>query len=120
MDGSFGQFLGSPFFGHMNTIFRYKSLFIFCILIRVTGNLMYAVSDEAPGNKPWFMFEARLVIGFGAGMIALGNAFLSASTTLEERTKVMSWSAQAAVRLLGCFRSVLARTDVACLHFCSA
>jgi hypothetical protein len=49
------------------------------------------------------MAEARLLVGLGAGNMALCNAYVSQSTSLKERTSAVANLAATGVRFIVCF-----------------
>lgn len=87
---SFGQLIGSPYFGYWANHWRYKYIFFISGMLKVVGNLMYAFSDSVSGRADFFMLEARLLVGLGAGNMALCNAYVSQVTTMKERTQSMA------------------------------
>jgi hypothetical protein len=73
--------------------------------MKLTGNLMYIFAAAVPGRRVFrlhapfqllplsqdiFMAEARLLVGLGAGNMALCNAYVSQATTLKERTSAVA------------------------------
>lgn len=87
---SFGQLIGAPYFGYWANHWKYKSIFFLSGFLKVVGNLMYAFADFPGGRRDFFMLEARLLVGLGAGNMALCNAYVSQATTLDERTQAMA------------------------------
>eukprot|EP00037_Helgoeca_nana_P022560 m.230621 g.230621 ORF g.230621 m.230621 type:complete len:565 (-) comp26030_c0_seq9:389-2083(-) len=86
---SVGQLVGGPFFGWYSTRRPYAETFIMTIVIRMLGNLLYASIGGLPldhADKFDVLIASRLVVGFGAGSMAVCNAYITGATTLEERT----------------------------------
>ncbi len=54
--------------------------------------------DFAIPVQSYFMAEARLLVGIGAGNMALCNAYVSQATTLSERTAAIGNLAASGVR----------------------
>jgi len=89
---SVGQLFGAPFFGYVSTIRSYKETFIVTIIIRFLGNLAYCQMAVIPlewAYLKWLMIASRFVVGFGAGGMAVANAYVAGATKLEERLKWM-------------------------------
>ena len=56
---------------------------------RFAGNVLYANVGDIPGDSaPWILLASRFIIGFGAGSMAVCMAYVSGSTTVDERAKV--------------------------------
>eukprot|EP00047_Mylnosiga_fluctuans_P002455 m.224595 g.224595 ORF g.224595 m.224595 type:complete len:500 (-) comp11115_c0_seq1:53-1552(-) len=87
---SFGQLIGSPYFGFWANFVSYKSIFFLTGLLKVGGNFMYAFAGAVGGRRDFFLLEARLLVGLGAGNMALCNAYVSQATNMEERTQAMA------------------------------
>ncbi|XP_004363322.1 major facilitator superfamily transporter domain containing 8 [Capsaspora owczarzaki ATCC 30864] len=90
---SIGQFASSPFFGWWANRAPYKWCLFVSILINVSGNMMYCLSnyttDDNEGQK-YVMLIARLVVGLSAGNVAITRAYVAGATHLSERTHTMS------------------------------
>ena len=82
-----------------------QTIFYITIAMKLAGNLMYIFAAAVPGRRVWlersdvcvvyplqdiFMAEARLLVGLGAGNMALCNAYVSQATSLKERTSAVA------------------------------
>ena len=81
-------------------------LFYLTSCIKMTGNIMYIFAGSVPGRRvcdsqihskviqrlaqDFFMAEGRLLVGLGAGNMALCNAYVTQATTLKERTAAVA------------------------------
>lgn len=87
---------------------RAQETLIFTIIIRMLGNILYALIGGLPLDHAdkvtlvvafyaasWLttcrvqfdvLIASRLIVGFGAGSMAVCNAYITGATTLEERT----------------------------------
>eukprot|EP00040_Diaphanoeca_grandis_P004991 m.30904 g.30904 ORF g.30904 m.30904 type:complete len:561 (-) comp16358_c1_seq1:100-1782(-) len=89
---SIGQLIGAPFWGMFSTKYSYKLTFVLTILIRMLGNLFYCEMANIPVDwetKKYLMILSRAFVGFGAGSMAVANAYVAGATTLQERLKWM-------------------------------
>lgn len=87
---SLGQLIGNPFWGWYSNGNKYSTTLYWTICIRLFGNLMYTAGYIVPGDnenhgKVWFICVARLLVGFGAGSMAVCSAYVSGATTPNER-----------------------------------
>jgi len=87
---SLGQLSGSPYWGFWSNYVKFRHLFYLTISMKIAGNLMYIFAASVPGRRDIFMAEARLLVGIGAGNMALCNAYVSQATTLKERTNAVA------------------------------
>ena len=90
---SFAQVIGAPFWGYWANHFSYKILFQLTIMLKIIGYGMYVISDAVTGQRDVYMLESRFLVGLGAANIALCQAYVSLSTTMEERTQGMAFIA---------------------------
>eukprot|EP00054_Salpingoeca_dolichothecata_P024308 m.165333 g.165333 ORF g.165333 m.165333 type:complete len:492 (+) comp24969_c0_seq9:96-1571(+) len=87
---SLGQLVGSTYWGYWASKTSYMFLFQLTIFIKVIGNTMYAFTASVPNQRDWWMLESRLIIGIGAGNMAICNSYVAGSTTVKERTRAMA------------------------------
>jgi len=88
---SVGQIIGAPLWGYLTTKTSYLNTFLYSISARLLGNVLYALVHSIEGTeaKKWTMLVSRVMVGFGAGSMAVCNAYVAAATTMEERTGAM-------------------------------
>ena len=69
---SFGQLLGSPFFGFWGDKRPAREPLIVALLIMVTFNILYAYCGAfKSGLASWIMLVARAMVGFAAGELSI-------------------------------------------------
>eukprot|EP00038_Savillea_parva_P004853 m.144015 g.144015 ORF g.144015 m.144015 type:complete len:505 (+) comp11593_c0_seq36:131-1645(+) len=85
---SVGQLVGGPFFGWYSTQRPYAETFYITIVVRLIGNLLYAVTGHLPisaHNRFLVLVASRVLVGLGAGSMAVCNAYITGATTVKER-----------------------------------
>ncbi|XP_075242678.1 major facilitator superfamily domain-containing protein 8-like [Convolutriloba macropyga] len=88
---SLGQFFGSPLMGIASNTIGYMLPFQFCLVMMCIGHTVYGYLDALSSDvAPFVMVGARFVIGIGSGNIAIVRSFASVTTTMEERTAVLT------------------------------
>lgn len=87
---SFGQLISSPFWGYWTNKYSISLILHISIILRLLGNLGYAMAGAIPEEKDWFLFEMRLLVGFGAGSMAVCSAYAAEATTTSERTAAVA------------------------------
>ena len=83
--------VSAPLLGYWSNKRSFREVMYFALTLEAAGNLMYAVSYSTTG-----ILVARIVVGFAAGLTAVTRAYISAVTTLEDRTKFMAYMSAAA------------------------
>lgn len=87
---SFGQLFSSPFWGYWANRYNVAILLYISICMRLCGNLGYTFTHLVPGDKSWFLFEMRLLVGLGAGSMSVCNAYIVEATSPSERTAAVA------------------------------
>jgi ceroid-lipofuscinosis MFS transporter 7 len=93
-----GQMVFSPLFGYWSNKMKsirlplIASMAIFCI-----SSGIYSTLDLFPNNTKYWMFIARFFVGVSSANIAVCRSYLSAATTLKERTDSVSMMSLAQV-----------------------
>ncbi|GFO25664.1 major facilitator superfamily domain-containing protein 8-like [Plakobranchus ocellatus] len=88
---SLGQLVASPFFGAWAN-FRSSSRepLAVSLVLTVLFNVLYMYLQSIPNRPDIYMVVARGLVGFSAGNVAVVRSYLSAATTLKERTACMA------------------------------
>ncbi|KAL4229915.1 Major facilitator superfamily domain-containing protein 8 [Mactra antiquata] len=88
---SVGQLVASPLFGAW---FNYRSKtrepVIASLFINVLANVLYMYLESINSHSKILLMVARVLIGFGAGNVAVVRSYVSGATTLKERTPAMA------------------------------
>ncbi|XP_063723292.1 major facilitator superfamily domain-containing protein 8-like [Symsagittifera roscoffensis] len=88
---SLGQFIGSPLMGIASNSIGYMLPFQLCLVLICIGHAVYGYLEGLPSNTaPYVMVAARFITGVGSGNIAIVRSFASVTTTVEERTAVLT------------------------------
>lgn len=93
-----GQMLFSPLFGWWSNRMKsirsplMASMAIFCI-----SSAIYSTLDLFTSHVKYWMFIARFLVGVSSANIAVCRSYLSAATTLKERTDSVSMMSLAQV-----------------------
>jgi ceroid-lipofuscinosis MFS transporter 7 len=93
-----GQMVFSPLFGYWSNKMKsirfplIASMAIFCI-----SSGIYSTLDLFTTNVKYWMFAARFFVGVSSANIAVCRSYLSAATTLKERTDSVSMMSLAQV-----------------------
>ncbi len=58
-----------------------QTILVAAIVMRILGNIGYAFAGSVTGHKEWFLFEVRMLVGFGAGSMAVCMSYTSEATT---------------------------------------
>jgi MFS transporter, ceroid-lipofuscinosis neuronal protein 7 len=93
-----GQMLFSPIFGYWSNKLKsirvplMASMAIFCI-----SSGIYSALDLFPNHVKYWMFIARFFVGISSANIAVCRSYLSAATTVKERTNSVSMMSLAQV-----------------------
>lgn len=93
---SLGQFVGAPFWGWYSTRRSYAETLHLTIALRMLGNLVYGSISVLPlsnDDKFYVLLGSRVLVGFGAGSMAVCNAYIAGATTMQERLKWMGFIA---------------------------
>ncbi|XP_033125053.1 major facilitator superfamily domain-containing protein 8-like [Anneissia japonica] len=87
------QCIGALFFGWWADRFKViKIAMIISVVLTIIGNIIYAyaaVPSNVNGGKAMVVI-GRFFVGLGAGDVALGRTYVSAATTMTERTKAVA------------------------------
>ncbi|XP_071950914.1 major facilitator superfamily domain-containing protein 8-like [Antedon mediterranea] len=87
------QCIGALFFGWWADRFKViKIAMIVSVLLTIIGNVIYAYA-AVPSNVTTgvvMIIIGRFSVGLGAGDVALGRTYVSAATTMTERTKAVA------------------------------
>ncbi|GFR72377.1 major facilitator superfamily domain-containing protein 8 [Elysia marginata] len=88
---SLGQLVASPFFGGWAN-FRKSSRepLTASLVLTVLFNVLYMYLQSIHDKPQIFMIVARGLVGFSAGSTAVVRSYISAATTLKERTACMA------------------------------
>ncbi|XP_063859477.1 major facilitator superfamily domain-containing protein 8-like isoform X2 [Scylla paramamosain] len=79
--------------GHYNPL--QGSAFIITMALFSLGNLLYAILNVFGSAALAVMITSRLIVGFSSGNIVIIRSYISASTTLKERTTAVSLTSAA-------------------------
>uniref|UniRef100_A0A2P2I225 Major facilitator superfamily domain-containing protein 8-like n=1 Tax=Hirondellea gigas TaxID=1518452 RepID=A0A2P2I225_9CRUS len=93
----FGQLLASPFLGWCgNKVGSNRFAFLVSILFFVLGNVTYALLRLMDRSVvSYFLMASRFIVGVGSANIAVCRSYLTTSTTIAERSTVLSYVAAA-------------------------
>ena len=75
--------LMAPFMGHLASVYGYRKTLVITTFINVVGNVMYSFAFLV-GN-PWYLCACRFVAGLGSCNIGIGMAYISKTSTPENR-----------------------------------
>lgn len=93
-----GQMLFSPIIGWWsNKMKSIRSPLMFSMLIFCISSAIYSTLDLFPNHVKYWMFIARFFVGVSSANIAVCRSYLSAATTLKERTESVSMMSLAQV-----------------------
>uniref|UniRef100_A0A3B3RTP3 Major facilitator superfamily domain containing 8 n=1 Tax=Paramormyrops kingsleyae TaxID=1676925 RepID=A0A3B3RTP3_9TELE len=87
---SLGQMVASPIFGWWSNRRPRKEPLVCSILINVAANLLYAYVHLFHSNRKYYMLTSRVLVGFGAGNVAVVRSYVAGATSLKERTSAMA------------------------------
>eukprot|EP00041_Stephanoeca_diplocostata_P029423 m.867957 g.867957 ORF g.867957 m.867957 type:complete len:535 (+) comp23556_c1_seq7:20-1624(+) len=85
---SVGQVIGAPFWGNYCVKRPYAETMHLTIIMRLLGNMLYFFITVLPlghAGKFHVFLASRLLTGFGAGSMAVCNAYIAGGTYLPER-----------------------------------
>ncbi|XP_070502562.1 major facilitator superfamily domain-containing protein 8-like [Chironomus tepperi] len=86
-----GQFIFSPIFGWWaNKASSVRTPFIVSMIIFCFASAMYSCLDIVENNVKCWMVFARFFVGVSSANIVICRSYVSAATTLKERTKAVS------------------------------
>ncbi|KAL7029135.1 hypothetical protein ACKWTF_006113 [Chironomus riparius] len=86
-----GQFIFSPIFGWWaNKASSIRTPFIVSMIIFCLASAMYSCLDIVESNVKYWMVFARFFVGVSSANIVICRSYVSAATTLKERTKAVS------------------------------
>ncbi|XP_023655750.2 major facilitator superfamily domain-containing protein 8 isoform X1 [Paramormyrops kingsleyae] len=87
---SLGQMVASPIFGWWSNRRPRKEPLVCSILVNVAANLLYAYVHLFHSNRKYYMLTSRVLVGFGAGNVAVVRSYVAGATSLKERTSAMA------------------------------
>ncbi|XP_045130718.1 major facilitator superfamily domain-containing protein 8-like isoform X2 [Portunus trituberculatus] len=91
-----GQMIASPLLGMWsNWAGSNRNAFITTMALFSLGNLLYAILNMFGSAARAVMIISRLIVGFSSGNIVIVRSYISASTTLKERTAAVSLTSAA-------------------------
>lgn len=86
-----GQMIFSPVFGWWaNKMPSIRIPFIVSLAIFCAASALYSSLDLIENNVKYWMLIARFFVGVSSANVVICRSYLSAATTLEERTKAVS------------------------------
>lgn len=81
----------SPLFGWWaNKVKSIRIPFIVSLLIFCLASALYSSLDHIETNAKYYMLVARFFVGVSSANVVICRSYLSAATTLSERTKAVS------------------------------
>eukprot|EP00041_Stephanoeca_diplocostata_P029419 m.868111 g.868111 ORF g.868111 m.868111 type:complete len:256 (+) comp23556_c1_seq18:274-1041(+) len=100
---SVGQVIGAPFWGNYCVKRPYAETMHLTIIMRLLGNMLYFFITVLPlghAGKFHVFLASRLLTGFGAGSMAVCNAYIAGGTYLPERAHFLGLLGATGVRTL--------------------
>ncbi|XP_063709230.1 major facilitator superfamily domain-containing protein 8-like [Culicoides brevitarsis] len=92
------QMIASPLVGYWTNKTKSSRIPLICTMILFAfASIMYATLDAFDTNHKYWMLIARILIGTSSANIAVCRAYLSAATTVKERTTAVSLGSLAQV-----------------------
>ncbi|KAI6191932.1 MFS domain-containing protein [Aphelenchoides bicaudatus] len=85
---SLGQIISGPVVGWWST--KTKSVVSpaqACLLLTLTGNIIYITASVLPSNQKWYILIGRFFVGLGESSLSLYQGFTSTASTHEDRSK---------------------------------
>lgn len=93
---SLAQLVLSPLFGYWNNKLSSIRLPMMLFLISlVVGQVLYGVIEELENNRKYVLLVSRALVGTSTVACTIYRAYISAATTVAERTKTTSYMALA-------------------------
>ncbi|XP_039443573.1 major facilitator superfamily domain-containing protein 8-like isoform X1 [Culex pipiens pallens] len=90
------QLVLSPLFGYWtNRASSIRLPMMLVIVFLIVGQVLYAVIEEIPNNRKYALLASRALVGASTVACTLYRAYISAATTVAERTKTTSYMALA-------------------------
>ncbi|KAM4564186.1 major facilitator superfamily domain-containing protein 8 isoform 1-T1 [Fundulus diaphanus] len=87
---SLGQMVASPLFGLWSNYRPYREPLVCSISINLAANIYYAYAYLPKSNNKYHMLMSRVLVGFGAGNVAVARSYIAGATSLKERTGAMA------------------------------
>lgn len=87
---SLGQMLASPLFGLWSNHRPRREPLVCSILINLFANIYYAYAYLPPSHNKLHVLVSRVLVGFGAGNVAVVRSYVAGATSLKERTSAMA------------------------------
>ncbi|XP_058826805.1 major facilitator superfamily domain-containing protein 8-like [Topomyia yanbarensis] len=82
------QLVGSPILGWWsNRLPSVRTLIIPFLVAFVVGQALYALADEFPVHRKYVLLVSRVLVGISLITCSIYRSYISAATTVEERTK---------------------------------
>ncbi|KAI6655753.1 Major facilitator superfamily domain-containing protein 8-like [Oopsacas minuta] len=86
-----GMFMSSPLLGYWFNISSTRQPIVFVLVLVIISNIIYVYCNQIPGNVAiWIVLISRFLMGVASGCRATISAYVTAATTMEERTGVMT------------------------------
>lgn len=86
-----GQMIFSPLIGWWSN--KSKTIHIpllLCIALFTTANIWYSLLELNSGHRKYWMLVTRFLTGISSSNMAIYRSYISAATTLDERTKAVA------------------------------
>ncbi|XP_065490587.1 major facilitator superfamily domain-containing protein 8 isoform X3 [Caloenas nicobarica] len=87
---SIGQMVASPLFGFWSNYRPRREPLVVSTAISVAANCLYAYVHVPHSHNKYYMLTARVLVGFGAGNVAVVRSYIAGATSLTERTSAMA------------------------------
>ncbi|KAI4808761.1 hypothetical protein KUCAC02_000807 [Chaenocephalus aceratus] len=87
---SLGQMLASPLFGLWSNHRPRREPLVCSILINLFANIYYAYAYLPSSHNKLHVLVSRVLVGFGAGNVAVVRSYVAGATSLKERTSAMA------------------------------
>jgi MFS transporter, ceroid-lipofuscinosis neuronal protein 7 len=86
-----GQMIFSPLFGWWaNKVSSIRIPFIASLVVFCGASALYSSLDHVETNAKYWMLIARFFVGVSSANVVICRSYLSAATTLKERTQAVS------------------------------
>ena len=86
-----GLFLSSPLLGYWFNRASTRQPLVFALSTVILSSAIYAYCNQLPGNVAiWVVLVSRFIMGVASGSRAVISAYITAATTMEERSDTMT------------------------------
>ncbi|XP_058458939.1 major facilitator superfamily domain-containing protein 8-like [Malaya genurostris] len=86
------QFVGSPLFGWWsNKLQSVRMLIIPFVAAFIVGQILYALAEEFPVHQKYVILLSRVLVGISMVSCSIYRSYISAATTVAERTRTTSY-----------------------------